>query len=301
MSRWTDLATWRGPTPHKNAGKQTEVRGLVVHIAAGWYDGTIDWQKNPKSKVSSHFVVSRKGEVAQMVDTADAAWTQRSGNGEWLSVECEGFIASDEKNPGGWERLTDAQLDAVARLLARCHTAHAVPLQVTSSATGRGLGHHSMGADWGHKQCPGAPIIAQKPAIVARAAALTNGDDDMPLNKNDAEVVWSTDGLIPAPATALKTDPRNTHWAPASYLQWTYASVADVKAEQKAARLRDEAILAAVKGLDTAAVLAAVKAAAAADVKRDAELIAELRSMAAGHPEADAIVDALAVRLTNRE
>lgn len=179
MARWTDLAKWRGPSPNKNAGGQTEVRGLVVHIAAGWYEGTIAWQRNDDSNISSHFIVGRDGQIAQMVDTNDAAWTQRSGNGEWLSVECEGFIKGDSKNPGGWERLSDAQLDAIARILLKIHQVYGVPLQTTTSPTGRGLGHHSMGADWGHRQCPGPPIIAQKPEIVSRALALKNGDDDM--------------------------------------------------------------------------------------------------------------------------
>jgi hypothetical protein len=44
-----------------------------------------------------------------------------------------------------------------------------------------GLGHHSMGCDynWGHCDCPGDAIIAQKPQILNRAIEIVNGVSDM--------------------------------------------------------------------------------------------------------------------------
>lgn len=173
MSRWSDLAEWVGPTPNQG-GPMSRHDGVVLHIAAGYYEGTISWQRNPAADVSSHFIVSKSGRIAQMVDTDVTAWTQRDGNGEWLSVENEGFL------PDG---LTAAQVEANARILARAHLAYGVPLQVTDTPTRRGLGHHSMGAEngfnWGHPACPGPAIKAQKSAIVTRAVAIVNGDDIM--------------------------------------------------------------------------------------------------------------------------
>jgi hypothetical protein len=268
MARWHDLATWRGPSPNISEGKQTEVRGLVVHIAEGWYEGTISWQKNPSADVSSHFIVSRAGKIAQMVDTADAAWTQRSGNGEWLSVECEGFTKGNKRNPGGWESLSDAQIDAIARLLLRCHTSYSVPLQATSSATGRGLGHHSLGGEsWGHLDCPGPPIIAQKPAIVQRALALKNGDDEMQLTD---KITLIKDKAVPY---------SDKEWSVGFTLASTnYYAVKVHNAlmvELAAAKKRDEAILAKLAGADTKSILEAVNKRAAEDASRDAVLMAE--------------------------
>jgi hypothetical protein len=89
VSRWSDLAVWRGPTinegdgdgtPGEAADRLSSYRGLVVHIASGYFEGTISWQQNPAADVSSHFVVARDGRIAQCVDTADRAWTQRTGN-----------------------------------------------------------------------------------------------------------------------------------------------------------------------------------------------------------------------------
>lgn len=145
----------------------SEQRGVVIHIAEGSYDGTIAWQRNPTANVSSHFIVAADGRVAQMVDTNDRAWTQIGGNGHWLSVENEGHTP----NP-----LSPAQVDANAKILARWHQVYGGPLQLAASPAGKGLGHHSMGgAAWGHLDCPGPAIVAQKPAILAKAILLTTG------------------------------------------------------------------------------------------------------------------------------
>ena len=172
---WTDIADWRGPTVNQG-GTLAAHRGLVVHIAEGSFEGTITWCRNPAAKVSAHFVVARDGRIAQLVDTAHVAWCQKAGNASWLSVECEG------RTPNA---LSDAQVSAIARILAKCHAVYDIPLQVTSDPTGCGLGHHSMGGiRWGHQDCPGPAIIAQKGEIVRQA--LMVGDSDVP----DPEPYW---------------------------------------------------------------------------------------------------------------
>lgn len=214
MARWTDMAAWIGNTvnegdgdgtPLESADRLTDVRGLVLHIASGTFDGTIAWQRNAAANVSSHFIVGRDGRCVQMVDTADRSWAQKSGNSTWLSVELEGFAPDDPlhaKHPG-WERLTNAQLDVCARLLVKAHQVYGVPLQLATSPSGRGLGHHSMGAesgvDWGHSQCPGAAIKAQKPTILARAIQLVSAPAAAPTPTSEGAVpmyVQTPDGAV---------------------------------------------------------------------------------------------------------
>lgn len=185
MGRWIDLAQQES-TPN-TGGDMDEQRGVVLHIAEGSYDGTIAWQKNPASDVSSHFVAAKDGRAAQMVDTDRVAWTQKAGNGHWLSIENEGFVP---------DTLTAGQIEFAAQILARAHLEYGVPLQVATSPEGRGLGHHSMGShpgypdDWGHSSCPGANIINQKAAIVARAKEIAVD----PLTEGQtAHAVWHVD------------------------------------------------------------------------------------------------------------
>lgn len=161
MAVWNDIAAWQGNSPN-NSGRRVRTKGLVLHIAEGSYEGTIAWGKNPSAGVSYHFVIARDGRIAQTLDTDLIAWTQVDGNGEWLSVEFEGHTG---------DRLTEPMLAAVSRLYARVHAVYGSPFVNATHPGMSGLGHHSMGgAAWGnHPACPGAPIIAQKPEILARA------------------------------------------------------------------------------------------------------------------------------------
>jgi len=166
-----------------------EQRGLVVHIAQGTFEGTISWIKNPDSDVSSHFVVAKDGSIAQMVDSDTVAWTQRDGNGHWLSVENEGFTPS---------ALTAAQVESNAQLLAYGAKLYKYPLTLAGDPSGKGLGYHSMGAEhgynWGHSECPGPAIKNQLPAILARAQQIASGGtQDMLVRVTESGAIWTVD------------------------------------------------------------------------------------------------------------
>ena len=95
---------------------------IVCHIMEGYYESGIGWLRNPASSASAHFVVSKKGEISQLVDILNMAWTQGVGvnptnviakskmpadpNAYCISIENEGFYY---ENKGA---LTEAQLAA---------------------------------------------------------------------------------------------------------------------------------------------------------------------------------------------
>lgn len=260
MARWTDLATWVGPTESEGPA-MVERRGLVVHRAEGSYEGTIAWQRNPAARVSSHFIVSEDGRVAQMVDTNTAAWTQKAGNGRWLSAEFAGHTPAV---------LTAAQLAACARLLVRAHQEYDVPLEVATAPSGRGLGHHSMGADWGHQACPGPAVIAQKPAIVSMARQIAGGT--MAVDEDIWRLVH--DGLRPGPNQTVGGVP--IAWLPKQFHELDgavgklAADVQELKARPPVASAPvDPAVLKAV--LLAPEVLAAIAAAVADEGHRRSE------------------------------
>ena len=70
------------PTDKRRAYLKATVDRIVIHITAGGpgIDGTISWFQNPASKVSSHYIVGRDGEVVQMVRNADTAYHASSAN-----------------------------------------------------------------------------------------------------------------------------------------------------------------------------------------------------------------------------
>lgn len=168
-------ANWRPIAVNHTPGGMGTIRGVVVHIMQGTLAGTDSWFRNKKAEASSHFGTGKTGSLYQWVSTSDKAWAQGSGNPSWISIENEGRSG---------EKLTDAQLDRCAEVLAWAHREHGVPLQVTSDPDGFGLGHHGMGgAAWGgHTACPGAPIVAQKAEIVRRAQLLAGEEGDVDVN-----------------------------------------------------------------------------------------------------------------------
>jgi hypothetical protein len=140
------------------------VLGLVLHIQEGTESGTDAWFHNPASQVSAHFGNPKSGPLDQWVDTADRAWAEVAGNPWWISIENEGHSG---------DLLTASQLENCAQLLAWLHTEYGVPFQIsdtplsgTPGLTGHGLGGSAWG---GHTDCPGAPILAQRSAIITRA------------------------------------------------------------------------------------------------------------------------------------
>ena len=156
------LADWVGPIPNRTAGGMGHVQGLVLHIEQGTERGTDSWFHNAAAQASAHFGNPKTGRLQQFVDTADKAWAEVAGNSEWISVEHEG-------NSG--DSLTASQLENDAQLLAWLHGQYGVPLVLADSPAADGLGYHAMGGSaWGgHLQCPGAPIVAARAQIIARA------------------------------------------------------------------------------------------------------------------------------------
>lgn len=156
-------AEWVGPTANKYDHGMIEHRGLVLHIEQNYNQDNVDhWFKDPTAEASAHFTNPKQGKLRQLVDTDDAAWTEKAGNRYWVSVEHEGFSG---------ESLTADQIENDAQLLAWLHITYNVPLQSTDDPNGSGLGWHGMGGDaWGgHFDCPGEAIKAQRAAIIARA------------------------------------------------------------------------------------------------------------------------------------
>jgi len=86
-----------------------KVKVVVVHTMQGSYAGSISWCKNPKAKVSAHYMVSKTGDITQMVKEKDIAWHVGSENGYTIGIEHEGFV-SDPK----W--ATPAMLEASSKL-----------------------------------------------------------------------------------------------------------------------------------------------------------------------------------------
>lgn len=197
MSRWADLIPRQEHTNQQRSPRRAPVSKFIIHIAEGSYEGTISWQQG-SNEVSSHFITGRNsGELCQMVDTSDEAWTQAAGNPYSLSSENAGFSG---------DTLTDWQIEKNAQLYARAHKDNpkTLPLRLMQGPDEAGLGYHALGGDiWGgHFDCPGIPIVDQLPMILDRTIDLCHN-----LRREDSFVNVEIPKLIALHADGSWSDP----------------------------------------------------------------------------------------------
>jgi hypothetical protein len=134
-------ARWRpaygGNYTNSNREASYNIGRIVIHTVEGSYSSAISWFQNPRANVSAHYVVSRRGDVAQCVRDADVAW--HAGNWNWnthsIGIEHEGYSG----NRSTW---TNAMYHASARLAAHMSKRYDIPVDA----------RHVVG----HRQVPGS-------------------------------------------------------------------------------------------------------------------------------------------------
>jgi N-acetyl-anhydromuramyl-L-alanine amidase AmpD len=111
-------------TPNKTDTNRTArtINGIVIHDTEGRFIGSIRALQNPRIDGSAHFVVSRRGQIVQLVPVTDVAW--HSGNNWWnlhsIGIEHEGWA--------GRRAYTKAQYRASAQLVAYLAHRWSIPI-----------------------------------------------------------------------------------------------------------------------------------------------------------------------------
>jgi N-acetyl-anhydromuramyl-L-alanine amidase AmpD/uncharacterized protein (DUF433 family) len=244
-----------------------------------------------RTDASAHFYVDDT-EIIQALNTDLGAGHAGSA---WPNKHC---IAYEITGWNDWSRerwLSDVAWEAMAAQVARDCQRWGIParwLTVDELKAGeRGFSTHDdcRKAFGGTTHTDPGPQFPKQHLIDLLEGEMTT--------KADVVKIWTTDGIIGAPESSLKTDPKNTHWAPASFLLSTRNHVHTILMELRAVRSTQEAILAAFKGLNTASVIDAINSKASADAARDAEILESVRELASGGATADEVVDEIARRL----
>jgi N-acetyl-anhydromuramyl-L-alanine amidase AmpD len=122
------------PAACKSSRNGTKITHIVIHAMQGYYgqqgkSGTIFWFQNPKSRVSAHYLVSKKGEITCMVKDDLKAWAAGDFNPQSLNIELEDMslgVKGDCRTLKHW--WTDAELKAAAELTATLMLKHKIPL-----------------------------------------------------------------------------------------------------------------------------------------------------------------------------
>jgi len=194
-----------------SARKISSVDRVVVHVTEGSFWGSVTWLRNRRSHGSSHYIVSRKGEVVQLVSTSDVAWHagNRSVNRHSVGIEHEGWTKR-----GGF---TKAQYRASARLTAwiahrsgmPADRRHVIGHDEVPSPDGRGRGgidHHTDPGDhWNWK----------------RYMQLVRRYSENPVQPAYVKQLPDMPAAPPLPAMQLAAEPRTSVVVPGARLKGT--------------------------------------------------------------------------------
>jgi N-acetyl-anhydromuramyl-L-alanine amidase AmpD len=103
-----------GHTPNKTGSNRTAktIDAIVIHDTEGRFVGSVRFLQRARARGSAHFVVSRRGQIVQLVPVKDVAW--HAGNRWWnlhaIGIEHEGWA--------GRGAYTVAEYRASAQLVA---------------------------------------------------------------------------------------------------------------------------------------------------------------------------------------
>ncbi|WP_432798665.1 N-acetylmuramoyl-L-alanine amidase [Poriferisphaera sp. WC338] len=102
------------------------IDSLAIHTTEGSYGSAVNWFNNPASGVSAHYVISKDGDITQMVDSWDTAYTTNYYNSRSISFEMAGYAGEAstwyyqpwEPEYGTTYKNYRPNLDALANLAA---------------------------------------------------------------------------------------------------------------------------------------------------------------------------------------
>lgn len=65
---------WKKSPNFTPGRKGRKIIAIVDHITAGLYPGCLNWMCNPAAKASAHYLVTKAGQIFQLVQDEDTAW-----------------------------------------------------------------------------------------------------------------------------------------------------------------------------------------------------------------------------------
>lgn len=182
-------------SPNYSSGRKGYKPEIIVcHITEGSYAGAVSWLCNKTSEASAHFVVSRKGEVTQLVDLRNIAWcngtsTTKSKN-NYYGKSTNSIVQKKKTNANNFSisielegrsittagRLTDEQYDALVQLILHIQKevkriwGHTIPFDRNHI-----IGHNEV-APITKPYCPGTyfPWTALMTSLANRTTALNS-------------------------------------------------------------------------------------------------------------------------------
>lgn len=122
MKGGVDVVIKQAPSPNFKKGRRGyKIKAIVDHITAGNYPGCLNWLRNPASKASAHYLITRAGEIYQLVKDENMAWhAGRVNKPTWsglikkagIAVNPNYYTIGIEHEGQPYQALTEAQYQA---------------------------------------------------------------------------------------------------------------------------------------------------------------------------------------------
>jgi len=135
---WFACAT-RRPIAANTGGPLNPNLGCLLHHAVTDADSLFSQFNSPSAGVSAHFYITQAGLIEQYVDTAYVAWHARDLNINYVGVETQGCAQPPYADP-----MSDAMVNAFARLYAEGMQIHRWPAVLISQKGQSGFGYHRL-------------------------------------------------------------------------------------------------------------------------------------------------------------
>jgi len=65
---------WAGTPNYSTDRAGKKIMAIVDHITAGSYPGCLNWLQNPQARASAHYLITKAGQIFQLVKDEDTAW-----------------------------------------------------------------------------------------------------------------------------------------------------------------------------------------------------------------------------------
>ena len=108
------------PNFSKKIRKVNEIKFVIIHYTGMQSEiESIKRLKNPKSKVSCHYLINRKGDVIQMVNDRNTAW--HAGKSRWkkftnLNESSIGIELVNKGHQFGYQNFSHQQISSLIKL-----------------------------------------------------------------------------------------------------------------------------------------------------------------------------------------